>query len=322
MNQPGREKPRILIVDDDRDAVQLLQMTLEKRGYSVVPARSGSEAIEVIEGMAHQDTLWQPLSIDLILLDIMMPGVDGFNICQRVKHDPLLQHIPIVMVTALGSASDKVAAVEFGADAYITKPFLPEELDAAIKAKLHVKKREEDLLRRNRELAAVNAVCKAANRTLDPQRVVIDSLAALMDNTDLAATALYRYDRAAELLQLVVQRGVARPETLPVEGLYAQIVHSRQPVPRVDLQHDPDLAPDYLGNRSLGSFLGIPLRSVERPVGILEVYRHQPSSFGDHDQQFFAEIGERIGNALEKAEIFQHTQALLLKSSASTTASA
>ena len=315
MDQSGTEKPKILIVDDDRDAVQLLQLTLERRGYNVVPARSGPEAIDLIDEMTEQDTLWQPLPVDLILLDIMMPGADGFDICQRVKNDPVLRHIPIVMVTALGSASDKVTAVEFGADAYLTKPFLPEELDAAIRAKLRVKKREEVLLQQNRELAAVLAVCKAANRTLDPQRVASDSLAALTDRTDLVAAALYRYDGTAKLLKLAAQRGVARPEVLLVEGPDARIMNAHQPGPRVDLQEDSELSPDHSPPPALGSCLGIPLRSGDRRLGVLEVYRRQPDGFGEHDQEFFAEIGERIGNALENAEILQHTHAQLLKSS-------
>jgi GAF domain-containing protein len=232
-----------------------------------------------------------------------------------VKHDPLLSHIPVIMVTALESASDKVAAVEFGADDYITKPFLPEELRAAIKAKLQVKRREEALLRKTRELEAINAVSAAANSSLDPGRVTRDSFDTLVQNVDLAAAALFRYNEAHKDLRCVIQWGVTRPQTLPEEGLAAQIFCAETPVLKVDLTDDPDLTPHSLGRSDLGAFIGVALRAGEQSLGMLEVYHSQPYGLEEQDLAFYAQIGTRIGSALQNAEIFQQAQTLLLKSS-------
>jgi DNA-binding response OmpR family regulator len=317
---PSSDKSMILVVDDDRGAVNLLQMMLQVRGYDVTVAYSGTEALALLEPLADQHRSWQPPPIDLILLDIMMPGIDGFKVCQRVKNDPILKYIPVIMVTALASTSDKVAAVEFGADGYIAKPFLPEELSSVIKAKLQIKRREEELLRRNRELETIYAISSAAMSTLDPDRVLQESFAALMAQTDLAAAAIYLYDEATNLLRRAVEQGVSRPQTLSAdEDLFAQILHSQQATIVNDLEGDPDLQVKDLGNGDLAAYMGIPLQGVERSLGILEIYSWRPYAFETRDLELYTTIGHRIGIVLENAQIFQRAQTLLLKSSALST---
>jgi DNA-binding response OmpR family regulator len=193
-------KSHVLVVDDDRGSLELMKMMLETRGYAVTVASSGAKAMSLIAEMLRQQSAWQPMPVDVILLDVMMPEADGFKICQQIKQDPVLRYVPVIMVTALDSSSDKVAAVAFGADGYITKPFLPEELSAACKAKVQIKRREEALLRRVKELEAMNAVAIAAMSTLDAKRVVSDSLTALMDSADVPAAAIYRYDETVPCL--------------------------------------------------------------------------------------------------------------------------
>jgi DNA-binding response OmpR family regulator len=307
--------PHILIVDDDRGMANLIESMLKSRGYQVSIAYSGSQAIQMLEELAEQFSPWQSFPIDVVLLDVMMPGVDGFKICQSIKTDPMLRHVPVIMLTALDGAADKVTAVEFGADGYITKPFLPEELNAAIKARLQVKYREEELVRKNAELAALNAVSAAAVRTLDPDRVLNESFAALMAHTNLSAAALYRYDESAALLQRVIHQGIDRPETLLVEdGLAGQVFHAQHIVHKANLDDDPDFPPESLGGSS--AFIGVPLRVGEQSLGILEVYHRQPYGFAEQDLKLYEEIGHRIGIALQNAEIFCRAQTLLLKSSA------
>jgi len=310
-------RPKIVVIDDDRGTAELIQMMLRARGYDVDLVYSGASAIELFERISRDASPWRPLPVDLVLLDIMMPGVDGFKVCQMVKHDPLLKYIPVIMVTALDSASDKVTAVEFGADDYITKPFLPEELRAAIKAKLQVKDREMELLRKNVELTAINAVITAATNTLDPRRVAEEAFAALMANTELSAAAIYILDEAQPGLQLVMQEGVDRPQVLPVgEGLSGQVLRSQHPVLKVNLRDDPDMPAEDLAEHDLNAFVGVPLRGVEQSLGILEVYHSSPYGFGEDAVPFFTDVGDRIGIALQNAEIFQRAQTLLLESSA------
>jgi DNA-binding response OmpR family regulator len=113
---------RILIVDDDPDALTLIGLTLERRGYSVFKAGGGAEALMMIES-DHPD---------LILLDLMMPHMDGYEVCRRIKSDPRLVDIPIVMLTAKAQMASQVEGYRVGADDYVTKPVHPDDLAAHI----------------------------------------------------------------------------------------------------------------------------------------------------------------------------------------------
>jgi DNA-binding response OmpR family regulator len=104
---------KILIVDDEPSIIVPVQFLMEQNGYDVLVAFSGEEAMEVIEEN-------QP---DLILLDIMLPVIDGFEVCQRVRENPQWNKIKIILLTALGSDANVEKGLALGADAYITKPF-------------------------------------------------------------------------------------------------------------------------------------------------------------------------------------------------------
>ena len=117
---------RILIVDDDVDSLKLIGLMLQRQGYDIVVANNGQQALN----RAHAD---HP---DLIILDIMMPDMDGYEVCRRLRHDPSTQAIPIIMFTAKTMVDDKVAGFEAGADDYLTKPTHPAELASRVKAVL------------------------------------------------------------------------------------------------------------------------------------------------------------------------------------------
>src|SRR3990172_1392785 len=110
----------ILVVEDEEDIVELLRYNLAKEGYQVSSASSGEKALESVHSKAP----------DLIVLDLMLPGVDGFELCRRLKGNPQTAHIPIVMLTARTQEADIVAGLEMGADDYVTKPFSPRVLAA------------------------------------------------------------------------------------------------------------------------------------------------------------------------------------------------
>jgi two-component system phosphate regulon response regulator PhoB len=120
---------RILVVDDEEDLLELIRYNLGKEGYQVRCVASGEMALR--EARAQ--------SPDLILLDLMLPAVDGLSVCRILKGDPQTQHIPVVMVTAKTEEADVVTGLELGADDYITKPFSPRVLLARIRAVLRRK---------------------------------------------------------------------------------------------------------------------------------------------------------------------------------------
>lgn len=122
---------KILIVEDDRDIVEMVEYNLKEEGYDTVSALNGESGI----------TLARKHRPDLIVLDIMLPVIDGFDVCKTLKHQEITADIPIIILSAKSQETDKVVGLELGADDYITKPFSPRELIARIKA----------ILRRTRE---------------------------------------------------------------------------------------------------------------------------------------------------------------------------
>lgn len=117
---------KILIVEDDEDILEMIAYNLKKESYKVLTALDGEKA--VLEANKKQP--------DLIILDLMLPGIDGLDVCKTLKKDEATARIPIIMVTAKSQEVDKIVGLELGADDYITKPFSPKELLARIKAVL------------------------------------------------------------------------------------------------------------------------------------------------------------------------------------------
>src|SRR5262245_38197277 len=103
---------RVLVIDDISANVKLLQARLEAEYFEVLTASSGPEALAACESSR----------VDVVLLDVMMPGMDGFEVCRRLKASPTTHHIPVVMVTALDQPTDRVQGLESGADDFLTKP--------------------------------------------------------------------------------------------------------------------------------------------------------------------------------------------------------
>ncbi|HER44010.1 MAG TPA: response regulator transcription factor [Candidatus Eisenbacteria bacterium] len=117
---------KILVVDDEEDIRELVRYNLERNGYEVSCVSSGEEALDVIRS-------YRP---ELVVLDLMLPGIDGFEVCRTIKSDPKTEHLPIIMLTAKGEESDVVTGLELGAEDYIVKPFSPQVLLARVRAVL------------------------------------------------------------------------------------------------------------------------------------------------------------------------------------------
>lgn len=123
---------RILVVDDEPDAIELIRFNLKASGYEVLTAEDGEEALAKA----------RKFSPDMILLDVMLPEIDGLEVCKILRRDPATASLPIIMLTAKASEIDRVLGLEFGADDYVTKPFSPRELMLRVRNLL---KRKESL---------------------------------------------------------------------------------------------------------------------------------------------------------------------------------
>ena len=138
-------QPKILLVEDDKNISKLVKYNLEKADLGCALAFSGEEALSILE----------KTPADLVILDIMLPQIDGLEVCRLIKQNPRLKHIPIVMLTAKGEEVDRIVGLELGADDYITKPFSPWELVLRVKAIL---KRGKGLEEGPKEVVAIGRI--------------------------------------------------------------------------------------------------------------------------------------------------------------------
>jgi two-component system alkaline phosphatase synthesis response regulator PhoP len=146
-------KEKILIVDDEKDIVKMLDYNLKKEGFRTALAYDGEDALD----LANRD------NPDLIILDLMLPGMDGLEVCKTLKKENKTAKIPIIMLTAKTQEADKIVGLELGADDYMTKPFSPRELIARVKA----------VLRRMHEKEKLPEILKIGNLTLDFSKIMV-----------------------------------------------------------------------------------------------------------------------------------------------------
>lgn len=140
----------ILVVEDEQDILALIEFNLRQAGYQVLTAEDGRRGLELARGK-------QP---DLVVLDLMLPEMDGREVCRLLRQDEHTRHLPIVMLTALAEETDRVVGFELGADDYITKPFSPRELVLRVRA----------VLRRAQQEPTSDAPITRGEITIDPQR--------------------------------------------------------------------------------------------------------------------------------------------------------
>jgi len=127
---------KILVVEDERDILQLVKLYLEKEGYRVSTATTGPDGLKAVKA-EHPD---------LLILDLMLPEMDGLEVCKRIRADRQISTIPIIMLTAKAEESDTVIGLELGADDYVTKPFSPKALIARVKALFRRLERKDEAL--------------------------------------------------------------------------------------------------------------------------------------------------------------------------------
>lgn len=123
---PTAPRKKVVVIEDEPDIQEMIEFNLEKEGFRVVTASSGDDGIRAVVREAP----------DLVLLDLLLPGLDGIEVCRKLKMDPVTQKIPIIMVSAKGEESDVVLGLGVGADDYVTKPFRPKELIARVRVAL------------------------------------------------------------------------------------------------------------------------------------------------------------------------------------------
>lgn len=147
------ETKKILVVDDEPDLVELVAYNLRKEGFTVSAASNGEDAFEKI----------RKNGFDLVILDLMLPGIQGADVCRKIRSNPKTEALPVIMLTARSEVSDKIRGLEIGADDYMTKPFSPRELVARVRA----------LLRRTAEGPAKDKIIRIGELSINTETYTV-----------------------------------------------------------------------------------------------------------------------------------------------------
>jgi DNA-binding response OmpR family regulator len=215
---------RVLVVEDERDVAELLRYNLAKEGFEVLVAIHGADALRAAREQAP----------DVVLLDLMVPQLNGWEICRRLKEDAATRPIPVIMVTGRAEEGDKILGFELGADDYVTKPFSPRELVARVRA----------VTRRARQTADRPSQLRAGDLEIDRERFAVRMKGQTVELTrkefDLLATFTASPGRVFgrnELLDLVWGRdGFVEPRTVDVHlaRLRAKFTAARLTAPPIE----------------------------------------------------------------------------------------
>jgi adenylate cyclase len=290
----------VLIVDDSEDNRLLLSSQLSMHGYQILHAEDGPEGIIIAEEKRP----------DLILLDVMMPSMSGFEVCGRLKNNPKTAHIPIIIVTALRDVQYRIQGIEAGADEFLSRPHHREELLVRVRSLVQLKRARDRLEEERNRLQLLYDVSRATTTQLNlPQMMVeiIDhtctavgatkgTILLLDEEGDVTYKILFRTGQHAEVKQSV-------SETVLNEGLVGWLIRHNQGSLIEDVSQDERwiILPD---DEPTGSVLGIPLSRADRIVGVMLLTHPQAGYFKSEHLALVETIGAQTTAAIENAYLF------------------
>jgi diguanylate cyclase (GGDEF)-like protein len=290
----------ILVVEDEAGIARMIQVLLEARGFGALVTHSGDEALRCA---AEHD-------VDLVLLDVMMPGMDGYEVCRRLKSDPRGRHVPVVMLTAKDAVRDMVLGLEIGADEYITKPFNTDELIARIKVLLRMQGMSAELLRRNRELQALNSVALSVSRSLSLEQILEGALAGTLDSLGLDCGLVHLIEPRSGELELRAQQGPPPPDEvrrLPRGKSWAwQVLEAEEPLVLLDAGQAAGLGRP--GRTPAEPLAGVALRFQARRLGVLTVVGRPGQEFTAEELGLLGAIARQVSLALENAQLYSQSR--------------
>ncbi|HSJ54471.1 MAG TPA: response regulator, partial [Anaerolineae bacterium] len=295
----------VLVVDDSVAHAQLVAAHLERAGYRVQLAFGGPEALDQVEKEAP----------DLVILDVMMPEMDGFQVCERLKTNRNTWFIPIVLLTALNDQRDRIRGIEIGADDFLSKPFNREELLARVRSLLRLKFARDALQTERNRLALLYDISQGINSQLAVdevlRRIVQHTRQALQAN--MCSILILGQDRS-HARQFISREGaqpVATERVTPVvfqQGLAAWILEHGQSTVVDDTSRDPRWLVLPGDTFPVGSVIGAPMLVAAEMIGVLLATHPRPRSFDEGHLAVLNSIAAQAAVAVRNAQLYEVEQ--------------
>jgi PAS domain S-box-containing protein len=291
----------ILVVDDNDGNRQLLASQLQSRGYQILQADNGLTGMEIA----------QQLRPDIILLDVMMPGIDGFTVCSQLKADPQTSAIPIVMVTALRDVQHRIKGIEAGADEFLSRPYHREELLVRVKALVQLKRTRARLEEERNRLQLLYDVSRATTTQFDLTAMMMQIITHTQAAVGAAKGIILLLNETGDVTHKITIRAGQKPviathiaPDVLRWGLLGWIIRQNQRVTIDDVSQDERWFPLPDEEVTTDSVIGVPLSRVNRVVGALLLIHPQIGYFREEHLSLLSTIGAQVTAAIENAYLF------------------
>jgi PAS domain S-box-containing protein len=319
MNEPHLTKGHILIVEDSVSDQSLLSFILTQQGYQVYTAHNGETALRQVA--RH--------TLDLILLDLRLPDMDGYQVCEQILAVPARSDLRIIIISAVGRAEAKVKALEAGAVDYVTKPFQVKEVLARVEVHLSMlavqrqlerevaerSRAEQALQQRSRDLELINHVSQAFGSFLDLDQVLSTGLEEMRRALEVAGCSIWLIDPETQQLVCRQVAGLGHTEVRgwrlePGQGVAGWVVQHNQSVIVPDTATDERYFEEVALQVGLGlrSLLAVPLRVKDAVIGVLEAVAAAPNQFTAYDLSVLEPLASSAAIAIDNARLYEQTR--------------
>lgn len=293
------EQAHILVVDDDPSIRRMLQLLLQETGYRVSNASSGEEAL------AYMDLV----TPDLVLMDLMLPGINGQQVTEQIKAQPDKPFVPVILVTARNDPKSKVTALDAGADDFLVKPVEFAELLARVRAMLRLQRSQRSLRSEQRKTELLLHLTRELGTTLDLEELLTHFLDKLADAVGaVRASIILTTDNMPRLFSSIRNRPKVVPDDILRDGIAGWVLRERQPAIIHDTRDDPRWVATTPHQQMVRSVATVPIRREDRILGVITLVHHTPGYFTTEHLSLLDSVAAQSAIALENAELFRLTR--------------